>query len=288
MNKKLGALLAIAPLSLGLAACGDSGSDSENETVRIGVVKPDVVNEELEKVAEENGIDIEYVELSDYQQPNPQLSSGQLDMNWFQHIAFLAEYNVNSDDDLQIVGPTAIYPLGLYSNKHASVEDIPEGGEVAIPNDSVNETRAILVLKAAGLVELKEDKASPAITDVDTDKSKVSLKSVDAAQTVLALDSVDASVVNNDFVADAGLEPSDAIYEDDPSNEEALPYVNLFAAKKGEEDNETYQKIAELYHDDRVQEKVKEQSGGTAVDVTTDVSELREVQSKLEDELRNQ
>ena len=287
MNKKLGALLTILPLSLGLAACGDSGSDSAKEPVRIGVVKPDIVNEELEKVAEEEGIDIEYVTFSDYQQPNPQLSSGQLDMNWFQHIAFLADYNVSSNENLQIVGPTAIYPLGLYSNKHDSVEEIPEGGEIAIPNDTVNETRAILLLKAAGLVELKEELASPAVTDVDIEKSKVKLKSVDAAQTVLALDSVDASVVNNDFVADAGLVPSDAIFQDDPSNEESLPYVNLFAARKGEEDNETYQKIAELYHDERVQEKVKEQSGGTAVDVTTDVSKLRDVQARLEEELRS-
>ena len=280
--KKLGALLAIVPLSLGLAACG--GDDEE--TVTIGVVSPDPANQKLKEEAEKQGINVEFEEFSDYNQPNPALSQGQTDLNWFQHIAYLADYNVNSDDDLQIVGPTVIYPLGLYSEQHDSVDQIPEGGEIAIPNDAVNETRSILVLQSAGLVQLKEDKAQPTLDDVDTDASKVRLTPVDAAQTVVSMSSVDGSVINNDFIADADLNPEDALFEDDASQEAALPYVNLFASRAGDEDNETYQKIVDIYHSDAVQEVVDEDTKGTAVTVDVDVQELRDTQSRLEDELR--
>ncbi|WP_129656634.1 MetQ/NlpA family ABC transporter substrate-binding protein [Rothia halotolerans] len=279
--KKLGALLAIVPLSLGLAACG--GDDEE--TVTIGVVSPDPANQKLKEEAEKQGINVEFQEFSDYNQPNPALSQGQTDLNWFQHIAYLADYNVNSDDDLQIVGPTVIYPLGLYSEKHDSVDQIPEGGEIAIPNDAVNETRAILVLQSAGLVQLTEDKAQPTLDDVDTDASKVRLTPVDAAQTVVSMSSVDGSVINNDFIADADLNPEDALFEDDASQEAALPYVNLFASRAGDEDNETYQKIVDIYHSDAVQEVVDDDTKGTAVTVDVDVQELRDTQSRLEDEL---
>ena len=280
--KKLGALLAIVPLSLGLAACG--GDDEE--TVTIGVVSPDPANQKLKEEAEKQGINVEFEEFSDYNQPNPALSQGQTDLNWFQHIAYLADYNVNSDDDLQIVGPTVIYPLGLYSEQHDSVDQIPEGGEIAVPNDAVNETRSILVLQSAGLVQLKEDKAQPTLDDVDTDASKVRLTPVDAAQTVVSMSSVDGSVINNDFIADADLNPEDALFEDDASQEAALPYVNLFASRAGDEDNETYQKIVDIYHSDAVQEVVDEDTKGTAVTVDVDVQELRDTQSRLEDELR--
>ncbi|MCP3425419.1 MetQ/NlpA family ABC transporter substrate-binding protein [Rothia sp. AR01] len=283
--KKLGALLAIVPLSIGLAACGSGGSD--DETVTIGVVSPDPANEKLREEAEKQGITVEFTEFSDYNQPNPALSQGQTDLNWFQHIAYLADYNVNSDDDLQIVGPTVIYPLGLYSEKHDSVDQIPEGGEIAIPNDAVNETRAILVLQSAGLVQLTEDKAQPTLDDVDTEASKVRLTPVDAAQTVVSLPSVDGSIVNNDFIADAGLNPDDALFEDDASQQAALPYVNLFVSRAGDEDNETYQKIVEIYHSEPVQDAVAEDTQGTAVTVDVDVQELRDTQTRLEDELRN-
>ena len=286
MKKKLGALLAIVPLTFGLAACGGSGDG--DETVKIAITEHNQVQDTLQEEAKKEGIDVEYVEMGDYSRPNPAVAQGQADLNWFQHIAYLANYNVDNDDDLQIVGPTSIYPLGLYSKKYNKVEDIPQGGEIAIPNDAVNETLAILVLKAAGLLTLKEDKAQPTQDDVDTANSKVTLTAVDAKQTVVSMDSVAASIVNNTFLEDAGLSPEDALYQDDPKNEDALPYVNLFVSKKGDEDNETYQKIVDVYHSDAVQEAEKKQSGGTAVSVSKDrTDELRKVQTRLEDEKKN-
>ncbi|WP_237233903.1 MetQ/NlpA family ABC transporter substrate-binding protein [Rothia nasisuis] len=290
--KKFVATLALVPLAFGLAACGSSSdsastSGSDNETVRIGVVGTDPVNDKLVEVAAAEGITIELVEFTDYAQPNPALASGDIDLNWFQHIAYLSNYNVEANDTLQIVGPTVIYPMALFSNKHDSISALPDGAEIAIPNDTVNEARALLLLEANGLVSFTSDTASPTVDDINTDASKVTVTPVDAAQTVLALESVDGSVVNNDFLKDAGLNPKDALAQDDPANESARPYVNLFVAKADQADNETYKKIVELFHTEEVQAVVQEDTQGTAVEVTTDVADLRSTLADLEEQKRN-
>lgn len=285
--KKFVASLALVPLAFGLAACGSSGSaSSSDETVRIGVVGSDEANDKLVEVAAEEGITIEIVEFSDYSQPNPALKAGDIDMNWFQHIAYLSDYNVQNDDNLQIVGPTVIYPMAMFSQKHSSISDLPEGAEVAIPNDTVNEARALKLLEANGLVSFSGEPSTPTIDDVDAAASKVKVTPVDATQTVISMESVDASVINNDFLKDAGLDPKNALAQDDPANASAQPYVNLFVAQADNADNETYKKIVELYHTDAVQEVVQEVTQGTAVEVDTDVEELRSTLATLEDELR--
>lgn len=290
MKKKLGALLAIVPLALGLAACGGNDTPSGPETkdgktvVKIAIAKEMEVNKVLKEEAAKQDIDIEYKELDNYTEANPQLTQGQVDLNWFQHISYLANYNVDNDDDLQIVGPTAIFPMGLYSKNHKSVDEIPEGGKIAIPNDAVNEARAINVLKSAGLLKLKSDTLQPTENDIDKDNSKVNVTAVEANQTVTSMSSVDGSVVNNDFLDDANLDPKNALFQDDTSQDSALPYVNLFVAQKGQEDNETYKKIIDIYRSQPVQDAQQKSSKNTAVVVDTDVQKLRDVQKKLEDE----
>lgn len=290
MKKKLGALLAIVPLALGLAACGGNDTPSGPETkdgktvVKIAIAKEMEVNKVLKEEAAKQDIDIQYKELDNYTEANPQLTQGQVDLNWFQHISYLANYNVDNDDDLQIVGPTAIFPMGLYSKNHKSVDEIPEGGKIAIPNDAVNEARAINVLKSAGLLKLKSDTLQPTENDIDKDNSKVNVTAVEANQTVTSMSSVDGSVVNNDFLDDANLDPKNALFQDDASQDSALPYVNLFVAQKGQEDNETYKKIIDIYRSQPVQDAQQKSSKNTAVVVDTDVQKLRDVQKKLEDE----
>lgn len=133
--------------------------------------------------------------------------------------------------------------MALFSNKHDSISALPQGAEIAIPNDTVNEARALLLLEANGLVSFTSETTSPTVDDLDTAASKVTVTPVDAAQTVLALESVDGSVINNDFLKDAGLNPKDALAQDDPANESARPYVNLFVSTADNADNETYKKI---------------------------------------------
>ena len=167
----------------GLAACGstNSSSSSSSKKVTIGVVGSEKFNKTLKEEAKKQGIDIEFKEFSAYTEPNPALDAGDIDMNRFQHIAYLSNYNVSAKKDLQIVGPTVIYPMALFSKKHSKLADIPQGGEIVIPNDTVNEARALKLLKTNGLVTFKNaDVDAPTIDDVDTANSKVKVTPVDA------------------------------------------------------------------------------------------------------------
>ena len=274
--KKFVAALAVVPLVFSLAACGSSSNgNGDSKKITIGVVGNETANQVLKDEAAKQGITIEYSEFTDYAQPNPAVDAGDNDMNRFQHIAYLANYNVSSGKDLQIVGSTNIYPMAIFSKKHKKVDEIPQGGTIAIPNDSVNEARALLLLKAQNLVTFKSEVHTPTHNDIDTGKSKVKVTPVDAAQTVVSLDSVDAAVINNTFLADAGLHPSDALAQDDPNNPDARRYVNLFVAQKDKANDETYKKVVEIFHSKTVQDAVKEDSKNTAVEVNLSQDELK-------------
>ncbi|ASR36355.1 methionine ABC transporter substrate-binding protein [Prauserella marina] len=263
----------------------DSAASGGNVTVRIGTTE---ASSEywtvLKEVAAEEGITIETVNFGDYTQANPALSQGQIDLNLFQHLLFLANYNVASDDTLTPIASTYIVPLALYSRKHTAVEDIPDGASIAIPNDPTNQARALLVLQEAGLLKLRDGGnvlSTPA--EIDTSASKVTVTAVDAAQTVAALPSVDASIVNNNYATDGGLDPSKALFSDDPASAAAEPYINVIVARAQDKDNPTYAKVAELYRHPRVTEKVQAESGGTSVLVDRPAAELEQILSSLGD-----
>ncbi|TLP77080.1 MetQ/NlpA family ABC transporter substrate-binding protein [Nesterenkonia sphaerica] len=283
----------ISTVALTLAACGQDGSadavDEDQTSFTIGVANEHEAHRELARIAEEEyGYEVELVNFTAYPEPNPALAAGDLDANWFQHIAFLAEHNVASGDNLQPIAPTEIVPLTLYSNEYDDVSEFSEGDTVAIPNDPVNQGRAINVLVAAGLVELAEEISQPEPRHVDQEASTVELQPVDAAQTVNALQSVEGSIINNNFAQDADLDPlSDGIYADDPSDPSAFPYINTFVVREADVDNEALQEIASIYHDERVLEIMDDRSNGTSVPVS-DVSaeELQEALTDYEDALR--
>jgi D-methionine transport system substrate-binding protein len=274
--------------TLALSACGAEeaapAAGTAEDPVRIGVVNSgDDYWDTFTQLAEDEGISVELVNFSDYQLPNQGLTDGDLDLNQFQHLQFLATYNTASEQDLTPIAATAVYPLGLYSQKHGSVEDIPDGGEIAIPNDDSNQARALLVLQEAGLVTLRDGgSAFSTPADVIEDESRVTVTPVDAAQTALALQDVDASIINNDFVGDAGLTSEDAIFSDDPDSEAAAPYINVWVARANDADNEVFQQLVEIYHSPEVEEGVLEASGGTGVIKDNPASELQEILAGIE------
>jgi D-methionine transport system substrate-binding protein len=288
---KLIAALAAAPLVIGLAACSSAGAAEGDDVVRIGVVgKSDPQWPAFEEAAAEEGIEVELVDFADYTQPNPALTEGELDLNQFQHIVYLADYNVSADADLVPIGATAIYPLGLYSLKYDSVEDIPAGETVAVPDDPSNLARALLVLQSAGLIEL-EDGGSifSTVDDIDEANSAVEVTPLEASLTPTSLPDVAAAVINNDFVEDAGLTFADAIATDDPSDPNALPYVNIFAARADDAERATFLKLVEIYQTDpEVQAGLLESSGDTAVPLTTPVDDLLASLATVEDDTRAQ
>jgi D-methionine transport system substrate-binding protein len=286
-RSKVIAALVTAPLLFGLAACATpaAGGDASGEVVKIGVVgKGDPQWAAFEEAAADEGITIEIVDFADYAQPNPATTEGELDLNQFQHIVYLADYNVSAGEDLTPIGSTAIYPLGLYSQKYDSVEDIPEGETVAVPNDASNQARGLLVLQSAGLIELKSGGTIFSdLADIDEAKSKVKVTALEASLTPTSLPDLAAAIINNDFVEDAGLSFEDAIAQDDPSDPNALPYVNIFATRAADKDNETYAKLVEIFQTDAdVQAGLLESSGNTAVALKTPVADLEESLAKVE------
>lgn len=280
---------AVVPFLALTVACGSSAGDAE--TVRIGVVgASDPEWATFTQAADDEGINVEIVDFAEYTQPNPTLTEGELDLNQFQHLVYLARYNVSSGSDLVPVGSTAIYPLGLYSTQYGSVEDIPDGSTVAVPNDESNLARGLLVLRSAGLVTLKDGgSAFSTIDDVIADESRVSITTLEASLTPTSLPDVAAAIINNDFVQDAGLGFDNAIAQDDPSDPASAAYINVFAARNGEEDNETYQKLVGIYQDTQaVLDDVQETSGGTAEFLKIPTEELKSTLESVEEDTRAQ
>lgn len=297
MSKRLTIAAAVAlPLALLLSACA-SGSEqpaatddagATPEVVRIGVVGAgDPYWETYVEAAAAEGIEVELVDFTDYPQPNPALSAGEIDLNQFQHVIYLATYNEASADDLQPIGSTAIYPLGLYSTQFESVEDIPEGSTVVVPDDDSNQARGLLVLQAQGLIELKDGGSIfSTVADVEPG-SKVSVEALDAALTATSLPDVAAAIINNDFVEDAGLSFDDAIATDDAADPSAQPYINIFAARAADAENPTYLKLVEIFQNTQaVTDGLQEASGGTAVLVKTPVAELVAALEAVQEDIR--
>ncbi|RKQ33413.1 MetQ/NlpA family ABC transporter substrate-binding protein [Kocuria tytonis] len=278
-------------LGLTLTACGGGSENTDpaaDGKITIGIVGSTPVQNALKDVAAQHDVTVEYVDFSDYSQPNPALKSGDVDMNWFQHIAYLADYNNASGDTITPVGSTSIFPLGLYSKSVKAVSDFKKDDEIAVPNDSINLSRSLNLLKQQGLVSFTKDTIAPTEQDIDKEKSKVKVRPVSAEQTVLSMDSVAGSVVNNDFLDRANLEPKSALAQDDPTADSAKVYDNLFAATEANADNETLKKVAGFYYDDKVQEAEKKETKGTAVPTRVDQQELKDLLARYAKDLQEQ
>ena len=252
------------------------GLGSPDQPVRIGTVgASEPYWTTFKEAALDEGISIDVIDFASYPEPNPALAAGDLDLNQFQHIVYLGEYEAANDSGIVPIGSTAIYPLGLYSTKYGSVEEIQAGDTVAIPDDPSNLARGLLILQSAGLVTLDGGGSIFSTLDEVSADSKVKVTTLDAALTVTSLPDVAAAIINNDFVTDAGLTASDAIAQDDPSDPNALPYVNIWAANEKDAENPVLLKLVEIYQNNQdVLDGVQETSGGTAVFLKTPVADL--------------
>lgn len=263
-----------------LTACGaDTGSDTESQTnggaegettqVKVGIVGEGPSNEQwyhLEEVLLEDNIELELVVFEDYATPNTALSSGDLDLNAYQHRLFLEEYNADAGDDLVEIAATTFNPLGLYSDTITSVEEIEEGSSVAIPNDPSNGGRALILLQQAGLIQVDEEAGLLPTTDDITDNTmNLDIVEIDAAQTPRAMSDQDFVVINNDHATASGLIPTEDAFFLEQIDENTDPYVNIIAARSEDADNEVYQTIVERYQTDEVKEIIEEATKGSSI-----------------------
>lgn len=262
------AVAAIAFLALA-AGCSNQGkaSEAKETTVKLGVIGSDTdVWDDVKDRLKDEGINLEYVKFTDYNQPNAALADGSIDLNSFQHQFFLDNYNKEHGTDLVSIGNTVNAPLGIYSEKVKDVNELKKGAKVAIPNDVTNGGRALLLLQTAGLIKVDPaKKQTPTVSDITENKLDLKISELDASQTARALSDVDISVINSGVAVDAGFTPTkDAIFLE-PVDDNARPYVNIIVARKEDADNKTYQKIVDAYQTKETEKVIEETSKGSSI-----------------------
>ncbi|OAT81492.1 methionine ABC transporter substrate-binding protein [Bacillus sp. MKU004] len=270
------ASIAILLFTLILSGCsGDSASGSgEKETVKVGVNGSGVpIWEYMKEKAAKEGIEIEIVEFADYVRPNQALADGDIDLNAFQTISYFDSFVEEHNLDLVPIGSTIIAPMGIYSEKYKSVDDLPNGSKVALPQEATNMGRALLLLQEAGLIQLKEGfDQSQGLDAIKENPKNLEFTPVVAAQTPRVLPDVAASIINNGVAVEAGLVPvDDSIYIE---GAESKPYINIIAAQEKDKDNKTYKKLVELYQEDDVAEHIKKTYKDSLIPTFVPVSEL--------------
>ena len=277
--KKMLSFLIVAILVL--SACGGNNG----KKVTIGVASNDTKAwEKVKELAKKDDIDLEIKHFSDYNVPNKALSDGDIDLNAFQHFAFLDQYKkAHKDTNIEALSTTVLAPLGIYSDKVKNIKDVKKGAQVAIPNDVSNQARALKLLESAGLIKLKKNFGLNGTTkDIESNPKDLKIKAVDAQQTARALSDVDISVINNGVATKAGKDAKkDPIYLEKASSDAVKPYINVVAVNSKDKDNKTYKKIIELYHSKEAQKALKEDTKDGEKPVDLSKKEIEEIENEL-------
>lgn len=274
MKKRIGLITLAAAFIFILGACGAKGTGDKAdkvEKVKIGVVSESAIEiwKDVAKRLKDQNIDLEVVEFTDYNQPNIALKNGDIDLNAFQHVAFLEDFNKNNDADLTPIGFTFVSPLGIYSEKIKDIKELKDGDSIAIPNDVTNGGRALLLLQALDLIKLDTKAASPTVGDITENPKNIQIKELDAAQTARSLQDVAAAVVNTNYAVDAGFSPKkDALYLDTDNISEVKDiYKNVIAARKADKDNKVYKKVVAEYQTEATKKLIDSTTNGTDIPI---------------------
>lgn len=259
--KKLikGCLVCLLALTLG--ACSSKpvteNKETENKTLKMGVVgsNNEYWTPVIEKLAAE-GITLELVVFTDYALPNRALNDGELDLNSFQHYAYLDKEVADMNYEIEALGNTIIAPLGIYSKKITSLDELKDGDKIAVPQDATNGGRSLKILEAAGLI--KVDPAAgytPEVKDITENKLNLEIVQVEASQTASLLPDVAAGFINGAHAVDNGYNPSkDAIYVETVVEGSDNPYINIIAVRSADKTNPDYLKVLEALQTDEVAE----------------------------------
>lgn len=284
--KKLLALTLALVLCLGLAACGggtstdtdtnadtSSDADTNGETITLTVgATPNPHAEILAQVKDDlaaEGIDLVVKEYSDYVVPNTAVEEGDLDANYFQHTPYMEKFNEENGTHLVSVGKIHYEPMGIYPGLTKTLEELPDGATIAVPNDATNEARALQLLAAQGLIELKEDaglNATP--NDITSNPKNLQFKELEAAMLPQTASEVDLSVINSNFAMEGGMNPAtDALASEDADSEAAQTFANIIAVKEGHENDPAIQALVKALQSDKVKEYIEKTYSGAVVAV---------------------
>ena len=261
LKKALALALTGAVLVGAFAGCGakkDSGDKKETKKIVIGaspsphadILK--VAKKELKK----EGYELEIKEYSDYVQPNTALESGDLDANYFQHKPYLDDFNKQKKTHLVSAGTIHYEPFGIYPGTKKKLDELAEGDTIAVPNDTTNEARALLLLEANGIIKLKDGAGLTAtVKDIAENPKNVKIQELEAAQVPRVKDEVAFVVLNGNYALQAGFSVSkDSIAYETSDSEAAKTYVNVIAVKEGNEESEAIKALVDTLKSDEIKD----------------------------------
>jgi D-methionine transport system substrate-binding protein len=269
MKKRALALICCFALLIGIAAgCGNGEStNGEAESTKLVVgatAKPHAeILEVVKPMLEEEGIDLEIKEFTDYILLNPALNDGEIDANFFQHIPYLEEYNEKNGTELVWTVKVHNEPMGVYSDEYEKLEDLPDGATVGIPNDTTNGGRALMVLQSAGIIKVNEE-VGLAATDKDIieNPKNLEIQMMDAAMLPRSLEDLDICVINSNYALEADLNPvTDSIFMEPKDS----PFANVLVIQAGDKDKEAIKKLGEALQSPKVKEFLEETYQGSCV-----------------------
>ncbi len=218
------------------------------------------------EVLKEKGYELEIKEYVDYIQPNLALESGDLDANYFQHLPYLESFNKENGTNLVSAGAIHYEPFGVYAGKTTSLDELQDGATIAVPNDTTNEARALLLLEAQGLIKLKEDAGLTATkNDIVENPKNLQLYEVEAAQLPRVIGDVDVAVINGNYAIEAGYKVSDALAVEASDSLAATTYGNVVAVRAGEENDPAIQALIEALTSDEVKAFIESTYDGAVV-----------------------
>ena len=229
---------------------------------------------EAAAILKPQGYDLQIVEYSDYVQPNMALEGKELDANFFQHKPYMDDYNLGHGSNLVALIPVHYEPLGIYPGKTATIEELPEGGSIAVPNDTTNEARALLLLEENGIITLREGAGINATKlDIVDNPKNIEIQEVEAAQIPRVLPDVDLAVINGNYAVQAGLNVmTDALVKEESDSLAAETYVNYVVVNDGNYDADLFAKLQQVLTSDETKAWMNEKYAGAVVpfEPTTD------------------
>lgn len=273
--RKLFAAALVGALSVSmLAGCGSSNGDSkkdsaENKTIKVAAsATPHAEILEYAKTAlKEKGYDLEVTIFDDYVKPNEVVESGEFDANYFQHEPYLNSFNEEKGTHLVIAGKIHYEPFGIYPGTKKSLDDIADGDTIAVPNDTTNEARALLLLQDNGIIKLKDGAGINAtVNDIEENPHDIEIVELEAAQVARVVDETSFVVLNGNYALQAGFSVSkDALAYETSDSEAAKTYVNVIAVKEGNENNEAIKALVDVLKSDDVKKYINDTYDGAVL-----------------------
>lgn len=273
--RKLFAAALVGALSVSmLAGCGSSKGDSkkdsaENKTIKVAAsATPHAEILEYAKTAlKEKGYDLEVTIFDDYVKPNEVVESGEFDANYFQHEPYLNSFNEEKGTHLVIAGKIHYELFGIYPGTKKSLDDIADGDTIAVPNDTTNEARALLLLQDNGIIKLKDGAGINAtVNDIEENPHNIEIVELEAAQVARVVDETSFVVLNGNYALQAGFSVSkDALAYETSDSEAAKTYVNVIAVKEGSENNEAIKALVDVLKSDDVKKYINDTYDGAVL-----------------------